>query len=38
MVVGGKIFMKVEDIPRMKGNEVMLAGSKWRLAPRSRIN
>jgi len=31
MVVGGKIFMRAEGIPRDEGKEVMLAGSKWRL-------
>jgi hypothetical protein len=35
MVVGGKIFMRAEGIPRDEENEVMLAGSKWRLTPRS---
>ena len=35
MVVGGKIFMRAEGIPRDEGKEAMLAGSKWRLTPRS---
>ncbi|GAU38535.1 hypothetical protein TSUD_320070 [Trifolium subterraneum] len=37
MVVGGKIFMRAEGIPRDEGKEVILAGSKWRLVPRSRF-
>ena len=37
MVVGGKIFMRAEGIPRDEGKEAMLAGSKWRLTPRSRF-
>ncbi|PNX98555.1 hypothetical protein L195_g021805 [Trifolium pratense] len=36
MVVGGKIFMRAEGIPRNEGN-VQLAGSKWRMVPRSRF-
>ncbi|MCI74628.1 hypothetical protein A2U01_0095892, partial [Trifolium medium] len=32
MVVGGKIFMSAEGIPRDEG-EVQLAGSKWRMVP-----
>ncbi|MCI67619.1 hypothetical protein A2U01_0088878, partial [Trifolium medium] len=41
--VGGKIFMRAEDIPRDEGKEVMFAGlamvvgSKWRLMSRSRF-
>ena len=35
MVVGGKIFMRAEGIPRDEGKEAMLAGSKWRLTSRS---
>ncbi|KAK2350704.1 hypothetical protein QL285_097953 [Trifolium repens] len=35
IVVGDKIFMRAEGIPRDEGKEVMLAGSKWRLTPRS---
>ena len=34
MVVGDKIFMRAEGIPRDEG-EVQLVGSKWRLTPRS---
>ncbi|PNX67532.1 hypothetical protein L195_g063560, partial [Trifolium pratense] len=34
MVVGGKIFMRAEDIPRDEG-EVQLVGSNWRVVPRS---
>ena len=37
MVVGDKIFMRAEGIPRDEGKEAMLAGSKWRLTPRSRF-
>ncbi|MCI04168.1 hypothetical protein A2U01_0025212, partial [Trifolium medium] len=37
MVVGGKIFMRTEGIQRDEGNEVQLAGSKWRPVPRSRF-
>ncbi|MCI22433.1 hypothetical protein A2U01_0043609, partial [Trifolium medium] len=36
-VVGGKIFMRAEGIPTDEENEVVLAGSKWRLTPRSRF-
>ncbi|KAK2442835.1 alpha carbonic anhydrase [Trifolium repens] len=37
MVVECKIFMRAEGIPRDEGKEAMLAGSKWRLTPRSRF-
>ncbi|KAK2392107.1 hypothetical protein QL285_065502 [Trifolium repens] len=36
MVVGDKIFMRAEGIPRDEG-EVQLAGSKWRMVPMSRF-
>ena len=35
MVVGDKTFMRAEGTPRDEGKKVMLAGSKWRLTPRS---
>ncbi|PNX60857.1 hypothetical protein L195_g060384, partial [Trifolium pratense] len=36
MVVGSKIFMRTEGIPRNEG-EVQLVGSKWRMVLRSRF-
>ena len=36
MVVGDKIFMRAEGIPRDEG-EVQLVGSKWRMVPMSRF-
>ncbi|MCI97702.1 hypothetical protein A2U01_0119003 [Trifolium medium] len=36
MVVGGKIFMRAEGIPRDEG-EVQLAGNKWMMVHRSRF-
>ena len=36
MVVGDKIIMRAEGIPRDEG-EVQLAGSKWRMVPMSRF-
>ncbi|MCI70290.1 hypothetical protein A2U01_0091553, partial [Trifolium medium] len=32
MVVGCKIFMRAEDIPKDEG-KVQLAGGKWRMVP-----
>ncbi|PNX78278.1 hypothetical protein L195_g034255 [Trifolium pratense] len=36
MVVGGKIFMMAEGIPRDEGEE-QLVGSRWRVVPKSRF-
>ncbi|PNX65282.1 hypothetical protein L195_g062515, partial [Trifolium pratense] len=36
MVVGDKIFMSAEGIPRDEG-DVQLVGSKWRMVHRSRF-